>query len=44
LPWPVLAREFLFVLRAPEHSLREIMNKPSDGANIKLTQLAHGGG
>jgi hypothetical protein len=25
-------------------SLREIMNKPNEGAAIRLTQLAHGGG
>jgi len=44
LPSPVSAREILFVLRAPAHILREIMNKPDEGTAIRLTQLAHGGG
>jgi hypothetical protein len=44
LPWPDHARESCFFLRAPPHSLREIMNKPTEGTPIRLTQLAHGGG
>jgi hypothetical protein len=44
LPSPVPARESLFFLGAPVDILREIMNKPDEGAAIRLTQLAHGGG